>query len=1166
MATISIDSELMTNYVSTVPVPAGSHHVTVLDQKRMPMVFCLSNDRPSPRLQILRRDAEGHSQLFDIHDLIGLPKDAYVQTFHVEQSWDLRLHLAVAYGDGKGSNSYLHLMKPFAPEVLRQSDDALPHIPGKAQFGTIQKILMAPFSGTNSNVIYPAIFLIHQEPDQTISWGKDIWHIQVQPRFRSWSASKELDTPENVSEILDIAPASSSYGQGLYVLYITQGKTKLYARYIRPDPNATDGTQFTFTTPVSCPEGARCIASLSNNKGYSGLLIAASDGIRYLTVGDATSRDRPGKLIFTDEILKNLRQLHLCQDQNDVAIWFRNNKDELGYIRTKADNVAEASVCSLLLSPGLSSSFSAAITAPHSYTGQAVRQMVVSNDRSGNLMLIEQTADIGLWRKTPFYQPSSNEPTPLKSYTITMKAKDDKGNSLSSGSVRVSASSSISILLNGRNLLLTTVPMWLDCDPAGNLDFIIPSNSLGSQKLIIDQVRCDQGKILPFTRTEYDASAKPMQLLGQKLEGIKSLDQFKNLKTQSGEDLFEGDVKSDGALMKNAHGCLQSLLGVYSSMQSHNSSLSAQSDLKIAADSDMVASDQVSTQSFGSAFMDAFYWLREKFNEVKEWVIEKAGNVWMFVCKIAGEVKKLVLDCVEKICEVATWIWEKVKVGWQKLVDFIGFMFNWRDILATKNTISSTITAGLGYAATKIDGLQTRVDGFLTSLERTVDQFGSSITLDKQLGGENMPSDQKVSDAQSSTATTWASERLRNGGASTSTKADFQGDLKNTSLCFDLTSNQLPGSTKSDEATKFWESFMAPEIAKLGAAMGQLGQDITMLFMKNGSINGDGIIKVSKSIVKAGIASVRAIVIGLLRLVKVFVQKLSELGNAEINIPIFSWVYKKVSGGHALTLFDAVSLIIAIPTTIFAKLITGKAPPTFASMDAKLIEGLIEGKGVPDSTKTDWTIFCGEVIVGITLTSGAVSLIKLLYKTATQGLDDVLDELDEGPSSLFDVFGIVVDIIGALMAIPEQNDMPGAAYRNEISAISCFRGFYHTFAFFVKGKSSVEKIVLVLDLLTVFANLGLSIAVGVEETKAADSWEDYDKDATETGFITSGLNTLAGVAYFTAFFFKTNPGISSASAAVMVGTVAAGAALEGMVFKLQYDKSRKIALPSPPPF
>ena len=84
-------------------------------------------------------------------------------------------------------------------------------------------------------------------------------------------------------------------------------------------------------------------------------------------------------------------------------------------------------------------------------------------------------------------------------------------------------------------------------------------------------------------------------------------------------------------------------------------------------------------------------------------------------------------------------------------------------------------------------------------------------------------------------------------------------------------------------------------------------------------------------------------------------------------------------------------------------------------------------------SKADWTVFCGEVVVGIKLTPGAVSLIKLLYKTATQGLDD--DELDEGPSSLFNAFGIGFDMLGCLMAIPEQNDMPGAAYRNALRTL-----------------------------------------------------------------------------------------------------------------------------------
>lgn len=52
MASLSMDSEFIFNYVSAVPIPAGSHHVTVLDEKRMPVMFCLSNDLTSPQLRV----------------------------------------------------------------------------------------------------------------------------------------------------------------------------------------------------------------------------------------------------------------------------------------------------------------------------------------------------------------------------------------------------------------------------------------------------------------------------------------------------------------------------------------------------------------------------------------------------------------------------------------------------------------------------------------------------------------------------------------------------------------------------------------------------------------------------------------------------------------------------------------------------------------------------------------------------------------------------------------------------------------------------------------------------------------------------------------------------------------------------------------------------------
>lgn len=222
---------------------------------------------------------------------------------------------------------------------------------------------------------------------------------------------------------------------------------------------------------------------------------------------------------------------------------------------------------------------------------------------------------------------------------------------------------------------------------------------------------------------------------------------------------------------------------------------------------------------------------------------------------------------------------------------------------------------------------------------------------------------------------------------------------------------------------------MAPEMAKLDAQLSKIGSDITSAFKKD-SVGVTDMMKISKSLLLAGVSAVRGVIKGLLGLLKGLIRKLSELGNAEIDIPIFSWLYKKITKGHALTLFDAISLIIAIPTTVFAKLITGKAPPTFVELDAPMLKGLMENdESIEAQTKTDFAIFKAEVAIGVTLTTGVVAVIKLLYKMATLGLDEVLEGLDEGPSSLFDIFGICSDMIGSVMAIPEESDLPGGDYR-----------------------------------------------------------------------------------------------------------------------------------------
>lgn len=110
--------------------------------------------------------------------------------------------------------------------------------------------------------------------------------------------------------------------------------------------------------------------------------------------------------------------------------------------------------------------------------------------------------------------------------------------------------------------------------------------------------------------------------------------------------------------------------------------------------------------------------------------------MWEFVCDIGGKIVNFVLDCVEKVTEAASWvcvtdktlhnspipfantcyqIWEKLKVGWDKLCKFAGFLFSWNDILETKDTIVGFLNAGLDMAANRVEGFNDKIDKYASS-------------------------------------------------------------------------------------------------------------------------------------------------------------------------------------------------------------------------------------------------------------------------------------------------------------------------------------------------------------------------------------------------------------------------------------------------------------------
>lgn len=130
-------------------------------------------------------------------------------------------------------------------------------------------------------------------------------------------------------------------------------------------------------------------------------------------------------------------------------------------------------------------------------------------------------------------------------------------------------------------------------------------------------------------------------------------------------------------------------------------------------------------------------------------------------------------------------VFEKIKAGWDKLVEWVGFIFSWGDILETKDTISSIISAGIELGEMKVGDVTNTIDGFFVGLLNDVDSLMVTSNGGKSLSGSSGSSyngSQTVQDTTSSTKFNWAGERLKNGGAGTSTQIVTNSKFSKSSL------------------------------------------------------------------------------------------------------------------------------------------------------------------------------------------------------------------------------------------------------------------------------------------------------------------------------------------------------------------------------------------------
>ncbi|KAL2414163.1 hypothetical protein ABEF95_004464 [Exophiala dermatitidis] len=1059
MASITFDTELMANHIAATPAKPGSAFTTVLEPKsRRPAVISLSNEN-LPVLELIKEDNAGNRNLINLGGKLNLPEGAVIQAFVAEQAEDLDIYMAVAVKNDKNSDVYV--CRPFLLDDLSNIQ-----LYPKQKMEMINKLFMGAVTKSGD---YPLLVADIQPPGRGSSKSSDLKAIWV-----DGDKTKSLQTfqlPQNADKILSVAVASYGVlGKGLWILYSTQNESKLICNLARP---GTDGEALHYQQlEPACHPKATAIASYTDKDQRSGLLTGTPNGLFTISADDCIQSTKSHTLISSDSFFNAPSGLSVAQDGPYLTIWGLSQDGQLGYLTTDSANIEkEQKPGAVLLGKQSSSSFSPSISQPSPEAKlSTVTQIVISTDFQGKLTLLVQNQDSGIWRSELFGIADYNKTVEIQSYAVTLTIRNEKSIPIVHGEVCVVASSDTTADVNGRTYNITSDldGTWLPMDTSGQVSMSVATNMISGRSFRVVQVRDNQKSDVELAdRTvKIDPSLKVVHTLCSKLGGDTDLG---SLKTQSGQNLWSESEKPKHEDLKAARECFKSMNQARSDILNPTSSRRADLGTALA--------------DLGNLTMDAFHHVKDTINHAVDWVVEKVQGVWRFACQIAGEMKRFVLDTIEKIGEAAQWVWNKIKLGWQKLLDFLGHLFGWDDIKNTSNDIYDLLVGSIDWVSNGIAKVEPKVEGFFDKLksEVTVPKLNEPKSTNQGASGKSSSS----AKASNSPAFNYLTDRMKHGNPGSSASSS--------------TSKQPESGQPS------FEDILKPLGESLMKLVTDIANDVSRLFNSAGDMSpADLFARLGDNLLVNVIDVIKSIVLGVLKFLRKSIGLFKDIATGKISVPIISALYKLCTGDD-LDWIKLVSFILGFMTCTLSRIVTGKPPPRLHEPGQKFLDKMVDGSTTADEKKGNALFFSG---VGL-----SISAVKIIYDaiTVAKSVTKVGAVETAVGSVKTEAFGIVMDIASAICIYPSDPKAPGYDIRKWIVYLNG-ANICMDVALKIGSKGpnpAMEKGVAIFKFITDVVNACLYGMVFSKELQAdKKDWTDKDDDLTNCAICEDVFGTV----------------------------------------------------------
>jgi hypothetical protein len=662
---------------------------------------------------------------------------------------------------------------------------------------------------------------------------------------------------------------------------------------------------------LNVPSGASAIAAALDTAGASHLFVAGDSALFHFD--PAGQQDLASAVqIVANPIIAGVQNLYAASTAGRTTVWGLNQQGELFYVECQAGSEGNASAWSYpvpimtgvqMIAPFLNPDHDNSVIFAHT-DGQ-------------NVIQLTQDPVTTHWQQRCILLPGT-APDDVVSYTSLtthVKVADDTSTTCGDLAVAVTSTSPVSVYLNDVYYRLSPgVAVQTTTDSTGVLTIVQETQAVSGVSYQLQ---------LPATGDTVEVN--PLTNALTRLSGIHVASDLDKVIVPNGDgtqrkllpDSVTGDQKTAVA------SSVQQLVAIAGNLQANASAASAPASTDAWS---VVFGAGTATYTTGTGTLDVtsaidvaagdvFNWVKTAYEDASQLVVQVADGAYQFFLQIGEDAFHFVLDCVSSVTHAVELVFNKIGVFFDDLVSWLGFVFEWDDIVRTQKVLVNLFTCYVSSLSGGLDSVKTLLQTDIAQVEGTIDQWAgipaAPSSIGSMQGSGGMP-------LQDSPQANWASHHLKSNAMQVSTTASPpQPDPD-------------PPTTLLDELTTL--------LANEGTACATAYQQIEQVFEQIASLSPTDVIKKLAAIVSdLLLSSAENVVLAGLDIVKALIDGMLELMQAPISIPVISKVFFDKTG-LTLNFLDAVCLLAAIPVTVVYKNFVQAAPFPDCAMTTSLIQ------------------------------------------------------------------------------------------------------------------------------------------------------------------------------------------------------------------------------------